>query len=84
LLKKRTNGSVRYCQYTSHWFLIIRPVMTQKKTPENRFMRTGVVAQTALPSVTAKPAMVRQDSERTEVNRGIREAWSGSKYVAVS
>ncbi|WP_338263580.1 hypothetical protein, partial [Shigella flexneri] len=67
-----------------HWFLIIRPVMTQKKTPENRFMRTGVVAQTALPSVTAKQAMVRQDSERTEVNRGIREAWSGSKYVAVS
>ncbi|WP_322394776.1 hypothetical protein, partial [Escherichia coli] len=53
-----------------HWFLIIRPVMTQKKTPENRFMRTGVVAQTALPSVTAKQAMVRQDSERTEVNRG--------------
>nr|UMW91907.1 hypothetical protein [Escherichia coli] len=42
------------------------------------------MAQTALPSVTAKQAMVRQDSERTEVNRGIREAWSGSKYVAVS
>ncbi|WP_284693678.1 hypothetical protein, partial [Escherichia coli] len=36
LLKKRTNGSVRYCQYTSHLIRFQKRLAYRTSGPENR------------------------------------------------